>query len=337
VQTSSKNWRFGICLIPNEPPNEFVRSVKLAEELGFHYIWVADSSLHGRDAYPYLTLCALSTKRARIGINVTNPFSRHPAVTANAMATLDEISGGRAILGVGTGDRPQAELGFRPAKIDELKEWLALVRQLFSGETTTAEGNNWRLKDAKLHCGWRRELPIQMAASGPRILELAGEKADGVIARVGLAGEGIAFALGRLAAGATASGRSIDDLDIGVFANCCIYKDRRRALTEARLDAAWYLKTAEKLAEIVGVPKEITSAVQNAYSGGHLDQAHLAADQVPESIAQKFVLAGTPSEACEMVRRVGEHGIRRFEIFALGPEKNQIMRNFGEHVISALA
>ena len=267
--------------------------------------------MHGRDVYPYLTLCAQNTKRARIGINVTNPFSRHPAITANAIATVDEISGGRAILGVGTGDRPQAELGFRPAKIVEMKEWMSLVRALFSGEPITRDGEHWRLKDAKLHCGWRRELPIQVAASGPRILEFAGETADGVIARIGLAAEGIKFALDRLSAGAASSGRSIDDLDIGVFANCCIYNDRRRALREARLDTAWYLKTAEKLAEIVGVPKETMEGVQKAYSGGHLDQAHEAAKQVPEDIAQKFVLAGTPSEAREMVRSVGEQGIRQ--------------------------
>jgi 5,10-methylenetetrahydromethanopterin reductase len=336
VTKIDKKWRFGVALIPNEPPSEFVRAVRLAEDLGFDYIWVTDSSLHGRDVYPYLTLCAQNTKRARIGINVTNPFTRHPAITANAIATIDEISGGRAILGVGTGDRPQAELGFRPAKIVEMKEWMVLVRQLFSDESVTSEGGSWRLKDAKLHCGWRRELPIHVAASGPRILEFAGEAADGVIARIGLAPEGIKFALDRLRAGAANAGRAFDDLDVGVFTNCCIYNDRRRALREARLDAAWYLKTAEKLAEIVGVPKEIMDAVQKAYSGGHLDQAHAAAEQVPESIAQKFVLAGTPSEAREMVQRVGEHGIHRFEIFGIGTEKHQIMRNFGEHIIAAL-
>jgi 5,10-methylenetetrahydromethanopterin reductase len=330
-----KTWRFGIALIPNDPPNEFVRTVRLAEELGFDYIWVCDSSLHGRDVYPYLTLCAQNTTRAKIGINVTNPFSRHPAITANAIATVDEISGGRAILGVGTGDRPQVELGFRPAKVAEMKEWISLVRRLFSGDPVTHDGESWRLKDAKLSCGWRRDLPIQIAASGPRMLELAGETADGVIARIGLSPEGIAFGLEHLGTGAATGGRSIDDLDVGVFVNCCIYNDRRRALDEAKLDTAWYLKTAEKLAEIAGVPKATIDAVQRAYSGGHLDEAHEAAKMVPENIAQKFVLAGTPAEAREMVQRVGEQGIRRFEIFALGADKKQIMRNFGEHIVSS--
>jgi 5,10-methylenetetrahydromethanopterin reductase len=336
VAKIDKKWRFGVALIPNEPPNEFVRAVRLAEDLGFDYIWVTDSSLHARDVYPYLTLCAQNTKRARIGINVTNPFSRHPAITANAIATVDEISGGRVILGVGTGDRPQTELGFRPAKIVEMKEWMTLVRLLFTGETITREGETWKLKDAKLHCGWRRELPIYVAASGPRILEFAGEAANGVIARIGLAPEAIKFALDRLSAGASSAGRSLDELDIGVFANCCIYNDRKRALREARLDTAWYLKTAEKIAEIAGVPKATMDAVQQAYSGGHLDQAHAAAEHVPEAIAQKFVLAGTPSEARETVQRVGEQGIRRFEIFGIGTEKHQIMRNFGEHIIATL-
>lgn len=329
-------WRFGLAIIPNDPPNEFIRMVRMAEDLGFDYIWVCDSSLHGRDVYPYLTLCAQNTRHARIGVNVTNPFSRHPAVTANAIATVDEISGGRTILGVGTGDRPQAELGFRPARIEEMREWIALVRRLFSGEVVTHEGQHWRLKNAQLKCGWRREIPIQIAASGPRILELAGAVADGVIARVGLAADGIEFALDSLRVGAAGAGRSLDELDVGLLANCVIYNDRARAIAEARLDTAWYLKTSVKLAQAVGVSADALEAVQRAYSGGHLDQAHEAAKQVPEEITQKFVLAGTPSEAREQLRQIGEIGIRRFEIFTLGPDARHIVRSFGEHVIAGL-
>ena len=117
--------------------------------------------------------------------------------------------------------------------------------------------------------------------------------------------------------------------------NCCIYRDRERALREARLDTAWYLKTAPKIAQVVGVAEETIKAVQAAYRGGHLNEAHEAASHVPDELAQRFVLAGTPSEARDFVHRIGEEGVRRFEIFALGSDRHEIVRSFGEHIIPA--
>lgn len=326
-------WRFGVAIIASDPPNEFVRLVCMAEDLGFDYIWVCDSSLHGRDVYAYLTLCAQHTRRAKIGVSVTHPFTRHPAINANAIATIDEISGGRTILGVGTGDRPQRELGLRPARVAEMREWITLLRKLFTGEPVSHAGEHWQLEDATLHCGWRREVPIQVAASGPRMLELTGEMGDGAIVRVGLAPEAVRFALESLALGAERAGRTIKELDIGFLVNCCLYRDRERALREARLDTAWYLKTAPKIAAIAGVPAETMRAVQAAYRGGHLDEAHEAAANVPDALAQRFVLAGTPDEAKDFVHGVGELGVRRLEIFALGSDRHEIIRSFGEHII----
>ena len=332
---SNKEWYFGVVIIATDPPNEFVRTVQMVEALGFDYIWIADSSLHARDAYAYLTLCAQHTRTAKIGISVTNPFTRHPAVIANAIATIDEISGGRTILGVGTGDRPQQELGFRPARVKEMQEWITLVRQLFSGEPVTHSGDHWQLNNATLNCGWRREIPIQVAASGPRMLELTGSMADGGIVRVGMAPEAIDYAFRHLAIGAEKVGRTVEEMDIGFLVNCCLYRDRARALREARLDTAWYLQTAPKIAQIAGVPEDTIQSVQARYAGGHLNEAHAAASSVPDELAQRFVLAGTSEEATEFIRHIGERGVRRFEIFAIGPDWREIVRNFGEQVIPA--
>ena len=72
---------------------------------GFTHLWLTDSSLHARCVYAYLTLAALNSERLMLGTGITHPYTRHPAITVNAIATLDEISEGRAILGVGAGDR----------------------------------------------------------------------------------------------------------------------------------------------------------------------------------------------------------------------------------------
>ncbi|MCP4327969.1 MAG: LLM class flavin-dependent oxidoreductase [Alphaproteobacteria bacterium] len=335
IEGGNGRWRFGLAIVANDPPQDFIRLVETAEDLGFEYIWVCDSSLHGRDVYAYLTLCAQHTKQAKIGVSVTHPFTRHPAINANAIATIDEISEGRAILGVGTGDRPQQELGIRPARVAEMQEWIPLLRNLISGEPVSYSGEHWQAKDATVRYALRRDIPIQVAASGPRMLKLAGAMGDGAIVRVGMAPEGVVFALEHLAAGVAEAGGEMDDKDIGFLVNCCIYDDRDRALREARLDTAWYLQTAPKIAEVVGVPEETMQAVREAYRGGHLNQAQEAASNVPDELAQQFVLAGTPDEAKDLVHRIGEKGVRRLEIFTMGPDRHQIVRSFGEHIIPA--
>src|SRR5712664_232327 len=108
--------QFGITLQGIEPPGAFQRQIRDVEAAGFSHLWITDSSLHARYVYSYLTLAALNSRHLLLGTGVTHPFTRHPAITANAIATLDEISEGRAILGIGAGDSPTVELGFAPAK-----------------------------------------------------------------------------------------------------------------------------------------------------------------------------------------------------------------------------
>jgi alkanesulfonate monooxygenase SsuD/methylene tetrahydromethanopterin reductase-like flavin-dependent oxidoreductase (luciferase family) len=89
------------------------------------------------------------------------------------------------------------------------------------------------------------------------------------------------------------------------------------------------------VAEAVGVPPDVVARVTAAYRGGHLDEAQAAAERVPEELVQKFVLAGTPEEARELVHKIADSGVRRLEIFALGPDRHHVARTLGERVIPA--
>src|SRR6185437_16203579 len=109
----------GVVLQGVDAPGEFCRRVEEIESLGFGYLWLTDSSLHARNCYAYLTLAATRSSRLLLGTAVTNPATRHPAITAAAAATVDEISGGRMILGIGAGDRPLLALGLRPSPLAE--------------------------------------------------------------------------------------------------------------------------------------------------------------------------------------------------------------------------
>src|SRR5437762_12803153 len=124
--------RFGVTLQGVEPPRTFQQQVRDIEDAGFTHLWVTDSSLHARYVYSYLTLAALNSKLLRLGTGVTHPYTRHPAMNVNAIATLDEISEGRAIFGIGAGDSPTIELGYAPAKVQVVREMIQLTRRLLT-------------------------------------------------------------------------------------------------------------------------------------------------------------------------------------------------------------
>src|SRR6059036_3398007 len=120
--------KFGVCVNAVDPPREFAALVRRIESGGFEYFWVADISILAREAIAYLTLAAVETSTIRLGPSVFHPFVRHPAYSVNTIATLDEISGGRCILGMGLGGREVLkEVGGEPATLAELRDWVELT------------------------------------------------------------------------------------------------------------------------------------------------------------------------------------------------------------------
>ena len=118
------------------------------DRLGYDALWLTDSSLHSRNCWSYLTLAARASARLRIGTAVTNPVTRHPAITAVAAATVAEISGGRLALGIGAGDRPLLSLAEKPARLADLEKSIEVIRALWAGEHVTAQARGFGLDDA---------------------------------------------------------------------------------------------------------------------------------------------------------------------------------------------
>jgi 5,10-methylenetetrahydromethanopterin reductase len=122
----------------------------------------------------------------RLGLSVLHPFVRHPAYSANAVATLDESSGGRAVLGMGLGGREIVkELACEAASLGELREWIGITRRLPAGEMVSHKAGRYDLRDARLRLPALRPVPVCVAASGSKMLTLAGELGEGVFAPVG--------------------------------------------------------------------------------------------------------------------------------------------------------
>ena len=318
--------RSGVVLQGVDAPSTFEHMVEEIEALGFDHLWITDSSLHARNPYAYLTLAARSSSRLRLGTAVTNPVTRHPAITAVAIATVDEISDGRSILGIGTGDRPLLALGLKPSSVAALADSIDAIRALLRGDEVEAEHRGFSLHRAHLRFPGRSEIPVFVSASGPRALELAGETADGAILLVGLFPEAINWACAHIDQGAGRAGRARPH--VAVFAYGAIDEDEDRAHEAARSIAAWFPQTAPHICEMAGLDADMVEAVKTRYAGGEFQEAAEAARLLPDWFVGKVALAGGPEQARERLEAVLGAGSDSVHVFPLGPDRMQTVRAF---------
>ena len=319
---------YGVALQGVDPPASFTAMVGEIESLGYDYLWLTDSSLHARNCYAYLTLAAVSSSRLRLGTAVTNPVTRHPAITAAAAATVDEVSGGRAILGIGAGDRPLLVLGHKPCAPADLADAIEAIRALWSGDEVTVAAPGYTLDHARLRFDARPGLPIYVSASGPRTLELAGGLADGVILLIGLFPDAVTWALERIDRGARAAGRARPHT--ALFAYGAISDDSGAALAAGRSIAAWFPQTAPHLCTLAGLPADIAGAVRASYAGGEFQEAGSAARLLPDGFVRRMALAGNSAEAAGRIRDVLGAGVDSVHVFPLGDDRMATVRAFAD-------
>lgn len=204
---------FGIGLMGEHPARRMSALFQLIESSGFDQVWVLDERFY-RDVFVNMTLAACLTRKVKVGSMVTDPYVRHPAVTAAAAASVDELSCGRCILGMGAGISGFQEMGIqrvRPARA--IKEAVQLIRRLTHGEKDVIfEGESIRFRGGHLNFSPLRPVRVYVAGRGPRVLEIAGEVADGVVIGSYASQRGIAWGLDHAARGARRAGRRLDDI-----------------------------------------------------------------------------------------------------------------------------
>jgi 5,10-methylenetetrahydromethanopterin reductase len=332
--------RFGVTLVPDDT-RTLGPVVRLMEEKGYDLLGMADSQSLFRETYVSLTVCALASTRLRLGPTVTNPITRHPAVTASAIASLDEVSGGRAFLGVGSGDSAIYNLGQRLTPLDTLRRTLVTLKALMRGERVEFEGRS-------IHTQWiRRPVPLWIAAEGPRTLELAGELCDGVIVGTGLTPEVIDGSLACLERGARKSGRSLADLDVWWFAKANIAASREQAVGAIKMALAASANHAFRTTlEGKHVPERYHEAVRELqrryafHQHEHLGQTANAAltDELglTDYLAERFALAGTPDECAATVEGLRRRGVAQILVTAFVPDRLRFLREFADTVIRSL-
>jgi 5,10-methylenetetrahydromethanopterin reductase len=330
----SEKISFGITYLPTDSPDAFVALAAYVDRSGFDFLWLADTSLYGRDVYSYLTLAALNTRRVRIGPNCTHPMSRNQAISYNAMATIDELSGGRAIMNIGAGGNTMKELGLAVAKVKTVREMIVQGRALLTGEPQQYESETLTLKNAKMRFLTRHDMPIYMTASGPKMLELSGELCDGVILMAGTHPACLAAAREDIARGAATAGRSLAQFDEA----CCIFgtidRDREAARDHCRSIAAWTVTSQPRFATLAGVTEAEIEAIKTNFVGSaHGPESKKAAALVTDHMIDSFTLAGDPKDFVRGIEKVVATGVRHIEFFPEGTDHMAMTKLFAEEVI----
>ena len=283
--------KISLGIYPSEVPSDIIASARLADDLGYSALWILDSHLLFHEVYTLLGALAVSTKKVRLGTAVTNPLTRHPTVTAAAFATLAELSGGRASLGISVGDSALKSMNLETAKMSVLAETVALCRNLMAGETVSfGEGKTARLH----HLG--PSVPIYVAATGPRMLGLAGGIADGVILMNGIAPELIGEAVRIVREGERAAGRKEGSVKAAVWAAC----HPSRQAVKFNVARAILRKIPGPIDDLT---RAVAARVKEAYDFAQHGRAEADfARLVPDEIVTRFAFAGNYEEIAEQIR-----------------------------------
>lgn len=320
--------RTGLLLLPSRPAGELVEIAVRAEALGYDDLWVADERFF-REAYTLLGLTAARTGRIRLGPGVTDPYSRHAALTAMAIATLDEVSGGRALLGLGAGVSGFRELGVDGARSAvAIREAVELIRRLLTGQTVTVKGAVVRFDDGRLDfTPPRADVPIYVASQREAGCRVAGRVADGAIMQGCVAEPLLRFFRESVAEGARRAGRNPAGVELVARINVCIADDARvardvmrptivRSLAAQRPDFFTF-RTAGL--ELPAPLREQVLLLPYTHDPAPLMKL---APLVPDAFVDAVTLAGSPGKVAGDVVRLARGGIGQLMVYPLGANGN---------------
>jgi probable F420-dependent oxidoreductase len=290
------------------PLSHMIACMKAAEDVGFDHIWFGDSHLIWHEVGPYLTAAALSTSRMRVGPLVSNPVTRHPTVVASSLATLAQLFDGRAVLGVGRGDSAVRTLGLPPMKLGEFRDALRVMRRLCRGEAAEVNGTTIRLP-------WMTStVPVLLAAYGPRVLELAGAEADGLILQLASPSV-VEWAVGHARRGAEGAGRRLDGFQVVAAAPTYLSADRERALSRVRgfpATVSNHVKDLLRRYKPSELPADLVEGMERVADYDYLKHGQPDAPHtrtVTDEMADRLTLIGTTEQVRDKITRLETAGV----------------------------
>ena len=322
---------FEIGILPNRPFADCVNLCDAVEDMGFGGVWVADSQSVMRDAYALLSVVGARTSRIRLASGVTNALTRHLSVLASSWATLDELSHGRAVMGIGVGESSVRNIGFEPDLLGNLETKIHALRALMRGEEATYDGETF-------HLTWpKRAVPVFMACSGPRSLQLGGRVADGVLFQVGSEPSFVQYALDNIRIGAEQAGRKMEDIKLFMRLACAVSDDGDKAREQVKGYAAVAAGTT-----FATVPRKYFSdqlwnelaAFKSGYDYyEHGENLAKHTELLTDSIIDGIAIAGTPEEVVPKFQAIADMGIDGFVCPAGMEDAMAFIELFGAKVV----
>ena len=313
----------GLQIVPTMGSAELIDTIVAAEELGYSYCMVADEGFM-LDVYAVLGAAARATSAIRLGA-VTNPYTRHPAATAAAVATIDEMSGGRAFVTlVAGGTMVLHPMGLeRSAPLALMADTIDALRLLWRGEPVTWQGRRLSLEGAELATG-THSIPIWVAARGERMLALAGARADGLVLMV-KSDLGDAFGIAdraRQAARAAPGAGNAGSPLTRVYLDRLAYKPEM--IEEAKhLYGYAIMDSPPRILKNLGLTEDGIAGLKQAFErGGPEAVGRLVTDELVAS----YQIAGTPAECRSQLQHlIGAHRLDAFfvNIISPGPDANR--------------
>ena len=299
-----------------DPVGKLVELAELCEREGLDRFGVSDWRFY-HDCFVVMTACLQATTRLEVESLVTDPYVRHPSLTALAHATMDDLSHGRAILGIGAGVEQPTFWGYdRPHPREAVRDAVEICRRMFASETVTYEGKVISVEGAKLNFApYRSDLPIMIAARGAKMLELAGELADIVhLASFFVNAEHHRENLEHVRRGAERAGRRVGSFEIDISMPCSVSDDRAAARRAAKRPAAQgilWTAAAERYSRDrkdwvrpaqFNVPEHVIEALASWDFWTQARFPDRLADLITDDVLDQFALAGTPEECADRLR-----------------------------------
>lgn len=328
-------WALSMGVSPREPLTNVQTLAAAAEGYGFEALWYIDFQLGMKDAYAAMNLAALATSNMHIGPSVTNLLTRHPTVTANAMTALDELTDGRAMLGLGAGWSAVYGAGGQPSKLSEISAGIDEFRQLFTGEEQNLYGDRIQLKTA------RRQIPIYIAVSQPGMLRLCGEKADGAILMGAADPDFCQWQLDFINEGIAKAGRKRSDVLIDLVVTMSCRDDAEAALNDVR---AWATSQAATFAPWKTMPpawERFRPEFERAEKEYHLvDHLSLHAEHkqiVSDEFVKSIAIAGDEAACIARLKELVALDIDRITFALLSGGRMDRMEQIATRIIPAVS
>jgi 5,10-methylenetetrahydromethanopterin reductase len=304
--------KFGIEFVPKEPYWKLAAYAIQAENVGFDNLWVTDH-FGNRNVYVTLAAAAIYTNKITFGTGVTNPWMVNPVITAQAIATLNELAPGRVVLGMGAGDKTTLEaVGIEMGKpLAAVKEAIDMFRKLTAGEKVAFQGEVFKAAGAKFNFKPANKIPVYVGAQGPKMLELAGKISDGVLINASHPSD-IEFAVKAANEGARQAGKQPSDLDITAYTSFSVNEDPKKAVKAATPVVAFI---------VAGSPAPVLEKHKIDVSKADELRAALKVGDFPKALAavtpemlEAFSINGTPDTCIEKIATLQKIGISQFVV-----------------------